>query len=1087
MTLRTLILSCALLFLSSVTYAQEEDWNVNQPSYPHDTVAFTVNEGTWMNLDVSPDGKKIVFDLLGDIYSIPMTGGLATCLKKGLAWEVQPRYSPDGSQILYTSDAAGGDNIWVMKADGSDPKQITKEDFQLLNNPTWMPDGDYFIARKHFTSTRSLGAGEMWMYHISGGDGIQLTERKNDQQDVNEPTVSSDGKYLYYSEDMYPGGFFQYNKDPNSQIYVTQRYEMETGKTRQCVGGPGGAFRPQINHAGDKLAYVRRVRTKSVLYIRDLMTGQDFPIYENLSKDQQEAWAIFGVYPGFAWTPDDSEIVIWADGKINKINIQSLTATDIPFTVNAEHHMAKTVRFKQDVFKDEFQVNVLRQAVTSPDGTYLVFNAIGHLYKMKLPKGKIARLTDSSDFEFAPSFSPDGKSIVYVTWDDLSRGALMKMDWPSGRIQKLSSDKGIYNAPSFSPDGKQIVYRKDSGNGHQGYAYTVEPGIYRMTSNGQDEQLITPQGSNPIFTPDGKSIYFQSGGQLFGSLTKTLKKASLDGDKIEDIIETKYANRFVPSPDGKWIAFTELHKVYVAAMPTTGQKVGLSSKTKAVPVQLVSRDAGINMHWSDDSKKLHWTLGSEYFTTALENRFPFLGKIDTVPPLDTNGVFIDFKMTADKPTGILALTNATIITMEGKEIITNGTVIIHGNKIKAVGKSNEIKVPSKAHVVDCVGKTIMPGLVDVHAHLGAFRYGLSPKKHWQYWANLAYGVTTTHDPSSNSEMTFSQSEMVKAGIMVGPRIFSTGTILYGADGDFKAVINSLDDARSALRRTKAYGAFSVKSYNQPRRNQRQQVMKAARELNMNVYPEGGSHFFHNMTMVADGHTGVEHNIPVAPLHEDVLKFWSSTETGNTPTLIVNYGGINGEYYFYERDEVWNEIRLNTFTPRPILDSRSRHRMKIPAEEYENGHILVSESCNKLQEAGVNINLGSHGQLQGLGAHWELWMLAQGGMSNHQALIAATMNGAVYLGMDSEIGSVKVGKLADLIVLDKNPLDDIENSETVSYTIINGRIYDAHTMNEIGNNPTERQKFYWEEDGSAMGYPFYLETMSHMQAQCSCRH
>ncbi len=1075
-----------LLGFTALVYSQDKEWDVNHPPYTHDTIAFTVDEGTWMNLDVSPDGQTIVFDMLGDIYSMPITGGTATALRTGLAWEVQPRFSPDGSKIIFTSDVGGGDNIHIMNSDGSNSKQVTEETFRLLNNPVFMPDGNYFIARKHFTSERSLGAGEMWMYHVTGGDGIQLTTRKNDQQDVNEPSVSADGKYMYYSEDMYPGGYFQYNKNPNSQIYVIKRYDFDKGVSENYVGGPGGAIRPQINHKGDKLAYVRRVRTKSVLYIRDLKTGQDYPIYDNLTKDQQEAWAIFGVYPGFAWTPDDDYIIIHAKGKIYKINVENRDVALIPFEVNAVHKMAETVLFKQKVFEENFNVNVLRQVVTSPDGSHIVFNAVGYLYKKRLPNGKITRLTSGEDFEFAPSFSPDGKQLVFVTWDDIERGALMKLDWNSGKLMKLTTEKGIYNSPRFSPNGKSIVYRKDSGNGHQGYTFSVKPGIYMIPSSGGKESFVTAQGSNPIFTPKGDHIFFQTGGQLFGSLTKQLKKTTLNGDKIEDIIETKYANRFAPSPDGKWLAFSELHKVYVAAMPKTGQKVGISSSTSSVPVQLVSRDAGINLHWSKNSDKLHWTLGNEYFTVSLDDKFPFLGKVDSVPPIDTAGLKIEFVMEADKPTGIVALTNARIITMEANRVIDDGIIVIKENIITHIGPSESINIPQNAHVIDCEGLVVMPGLVDVHAHLGAFRYGLSPKKHWQYWANLAYGVTTTHDPSSNSEMTFSQSEMVKAGRMIGPRIFSTGTILYGADGDFKAVINSVDDARSALRRTQAYGAFSVKSYNQPRRDQRQQVMKAARELGINVYPEGGSHFFHNMTMVADGHTGVEHNIPVAPLYDDVIKFWSATQTGNTPTLIVNYGGVNGEFYFYERDEVWNDERLNTFTPRPILDSRSRHRMKIPQEEYENGHILVSQSCNALQNAGVDINLGSHGQLQGLGAHWELWMLVQGGMDNHQALRAATINGARYLGMEDEIGSLKVGKLADIIILDKDPLENIENSASIRYTIINGRVFDATTMNQIGNHKTEREKFYWEEEGSTMSYPFFTETMSHMRSTCTCR-
>ena len=319
--LSLLLISCVLTLHAQkkVTDKKEESkWDVANPGkdFNYKTHAFTTTEGTWMNLDVSPDGQTIIFDMLGDIYTMPITGGKATAIRTGIPFEVQPRFSPNGKKISFTSDAGGGDNIWVMNADGSDAKQITDEDFRLLNNAVWMPDGDYLIARKHFTSERSLGAGEMWQYHITGGKGLQLTERKNDQQDVNEPFVSPDGKFLYYSEDMYPGGNFQYNKDPNDQIYVIKRYEFETGKTETITGGPGGAARPVISPNGKKLAFVKRVREKSVLFLHDLETGEEWPIYDKLNKDQQETWAIFGVYPNFSWMPNNTDLIFWNGGKI---------------------------------------------------------------------------------------------------------------------------------------------------------------------------------------------------------------------------------------------------------------------------------------------------------------------------------------------------------------------------------------------------------------------------------------------------------------------------------------------------------------------------------------------------------------------------------------------------------------------------------------------------------------------------------------------------------------------------------------------------------------------------------------------------
>ncbi|MCB0568877.1 MAG: amidohydrolase family protein, partial [Phaeodactylibacter sp.] len=803
--------------------------------------------------------------------------------------------------------------------------------------------------------------------------------------------------------------------------------------------------------------------------------------------DQQEAWAIFGAYTGFDWTPDDKFIVIWGQGKIWKVAVPTGEAAEIPFQASAKHRFQETVHFDNKAFQEQFTCNVIRHAVTSPDEKTLVFSAVGALWKKALPDGQPTRLTDGADFEFEPSFSPDGKEIAYVTWNDEAMGAIWRMNLASGQKKRLTNDKGIYRTPVFSPDGKQVAYQKEGGNGHQGYAFCEEPGIYTMPAEGGTAKLVTPKGEYPVFSADGQHIFFQAGGYLFGSITKSYYSIKTDGSDEKKLFEGKYAQRFVPSPDNKWVAWSELFKVYIAPLPVTGKTVGLTAGTKAVPVAQVARDAGINIHWSKDSKKLFWMLGDEYFSDELTERFKFLeGARDSLPPMDSTGLHVNLALTADKPQGLLAFTNARIITMEGDEVIENGTLLVDGNLIRALGPSVSVRVPQGATVIDCSGKTIMPGLVDVHGHLGDFRYGLSPQQNWYYYANLAYGVTTAHDPSSNSEMIFSHSEMIKAGKMVGPRLFSTGTILYGADGDFKAVVNNLDDARSAIRRTKAYGAFSVKSYNQPRREQRQQIIQAARELGILVVPEGGSFFYHNMSMVADGHTGIEHNIPVAPLYDDVIQFWRQTQAHNTPTLIVNYGSLNGEYYWYQHTNVWEKERLLHFTPRSIIDARARHRTMAPEEEYENGHILTSRSLKKLQDAGVDINLGSHGQLQGLGAHWELWMLQQGGMSNLQALRCATINGASYLGMDTQIGSLKAGKLADLLVLDKNPLEDIRNSESIRYTMVNGRLYDADTMNEIGNYDKKRHKFFFEQPGSGNAWPLLTDGQGIMPTQCACQ-
>ena len=1081
------LLSISINISAQETAEKPKEWDVNNPheSWRYNSFQLETTEGTWMNLDVSPDGKTIVFDLLGDIYSMPISGGTTTLLRSGLAYEVQPRFSPNGKYISFTSDAEGGNNIWVMTADGNDAKSITKEKMRLLNNAVWTPDGKSLVARKHYTSTRSVGAGEMWQYPLSGAAGLQLTKRKNDQQDVNDPSISPDGKYLYYAEDMYPGGFFQYNKDPNKQIYVIKQYNFETGETEQITGGPGGAARPVVSNDGKLLAFVKRVRTKSVLYIHELETGKEYPIYENLSKDQSEAWAVFGVYPHFAWMPNNKDIIIWAQGKINSINIESKQITNIPFQVNTEIKLAKTHKVKRKVFQESFSSKMIKDVQTSPDEKTIVFTSLGHIYKKQMPDGIPTRITNLTDFEAEPSFSADGKSVIFVTWNDENLGAIYKVNLEGSLLEKITKEKGIYRTPIYNRSNSQIVYRKESGNGDQGYDYTKKTGIYIANADGTNAKRVSKEGEFPVFSADDSRIFYQTGGSFFGGLTKKLKSVDLNGKEERSHFSSKLANRLVPSEDNKFVAFIHLHKLYVAPFVMNGSEIDLDNNTKSFNVESLSKNAGINLHWAANNSKVFWTLGDEYFSKSIINNTtnPF-AKTNLVAA-DVAGIKINLKTKSDLPEGRIAFKNARIITMDGNEVIEDGTIIIHKNKIEKIGKTSDITIPADAKVYKMLGKTIMPGMIDVHAHVGAFRNGLSTQKHWQFYANLAFGVTTSHDPSVHTAAAFTLEELQRSGQLVGPRLFSTGFILYGAEGDFKAVVNNLEDARFAIERTKAFGAKSIKSYNQPRREQRQQIMQAARELGVNVVPEGGSNFYSNMSMIFDGHTGIEHNIPVNPVYKDVISLWKNSETGYTPTLIVNYGGMNGEFEWYQKTNVWENETLMKYTPRYVVDSRSRHRTMVPEEEYKNGHILTSETVTALAKEGVKVNLGAHGQLQGLGAHWELWMLQQGGLSNHEALKAATINGANYIGVADELGSLERGKLADLIILDKNPLEDIKNSNSVIYTMVNGRLYDVDTMNEVGNYGTKRGKFYFELDGYNQGFPLNMKTNSFTTPTCSC--
>ncbi len=391
-------------------------------------------------------------------------------------------------------------------------------------------------------------------------------------------------------------------------------------------------------------------------------------------------------------------------------------------------------------------------------------------------------------------------------------------------------------------------------------------------------------------------------------------------------------------------------------------------------------------------------------------------------------------------------------------MIENATVVVEGNRISAIGPSSSVTVPAGATRVDVKGKTIMPGIIDVHGHLGGESSGLIGQTSWPLAANLAFGVTTSHDPSNDSETVFTNAELVRAGAKVGPRVYSTGTVLYGAETPFKAVVENYEDALSHVRRQKALGAISVKSYNQQRRDARQMIVKASRELEILDVPEGGSLLYMNQTHVLDGHTGVEHSLPVPRLYKDTVELFAKSSVGYTPTLIVGYGGLSGEYYWYQHTNVWENERLLTFIPREVIDARSRRRVMAPETDFN--HVLIARGAKQIADAGGSVQLGAHGQLQGLGAHWELWMLQQGGMTPMESLRAATIAGARYLGLDGDIGSLEKGKLADLIVLDRNPLENIRNSESIGMVMMNGRLYDGKTLAEVGATKRPAPRFWW---------------------------
>ena len=1055
---------------ASTDTEKDPDWDVNVPHGPHQTLSYATEQGTWMSVDVAPDGRTLVFDHLGDLYRLPITGGKAERLTSGMAWDYQPRWSPDGTEILFTSDRGGGLDVWILPADGGEPTAVTSAGEKDTNCPAWSPDGEWIAVKRRFTDASSIGASELWLHHRRGGDGIQVT-KKEALPEASSPVFGPDGRFLYFSARP---ARFSYDRNPHQGLYQIRRFDRQTGVTNQVTDRWGGAGRPTISPDGKTLAFVSRDALETVLVLHDLTSGAERVLWRGLDHDLQESFAWAGVYPGMDWTPDGRALVLWAQGGLWRVDATSGNATAIPFTVDVELTAQDAVRFTPDVASDMLPVRILRWLHASPEDGRLLFSALGRLYTADADGANpriLLRDDDDSTLEYAPRVRADGKRLAYVTWNDLDKGHVWTARADGRDAKRLTKTPGQWVNPSWSPDGRELLAVKGAGGTLRGGVLGDElyQEIWILDADSGDASFVTTvpsRGSSqrmptPVFSADGVRIWFLRDGEKNVSELVSVRRDGTD-EKVH--VSANYGEEFTVSPDGRWVAYKRLHEAYLAPLPAPGTgTLELGDSDGAVKVVRLTDELCDWLHW-EDAGTLTWGSANELHRQTLANALAELpddadaaAKAAVAPQVIT----IDLQVPRAKPAGTLVIDGARLITMNGDEVIEDGRLVIEGNRIKALGVRADVAIPRGAEVIDARGLTAIPGLVDAHAHMGYNSMDVLPQRDWQYYANLAYGVTATMDPSASTHLVFAQSEMVEAGVMAGPRVYSTGFILYGADIRGRAPVKTYDDALRHVRRMKKQGAFAIKSYMQPKRIQRQWFVKACREEEMLNFPEGGGNFENNMGMILDGHTGIEHTTPVAPLYDDIQQMWSRTRVGYTPTFLVAYGGISGENWFYQHEPpIWDDPKLTRFTPRGVVESRAR-RLPVMAYDGDWHHQTVARSATDLLRKGVLVNLGAHGQRQGLGCHWDLWALSQGGATPHEVLMMGTINPATYIGLGELIGSLEPGKLADVALLGANPLADIRNTNTVRWTIKNGVLYDAETMDEAWPEKRARPAFLWE--------------------------
>jgi imidazolonepropionase-like amidohydrolase/Tol biopolymer transport system component len=1184
------------------------------------TAEFTATEGTWISLDVSPDGRTIVFDLLGDLYTMPVTGGSAAPLITGMAFEAQPRFSPDGLSVAFISDRSGGDNLWTMRLDKTDTTQVSRGNNNLFYSPEWTPDGDYILVSR---AAGPLGApAKLYMYNAERGSPLTLVDQPAALR-MTGAAVSPDGRYVWYAAGQ---GDWQYNaRFPRYQVY---RFDRELGQSTVMTRRYGSAFRPAISPDGGWLVYGARYNADTGLRRRNLATGEEAWLAYPVQRDEQESRAGLDLLPGYSFMPDGSAIVTSYGGKIWRVPMDGTDATEIPFEVEVELAIGPQVRFEYQIDTTAMvTASQIRHPVVSPDGSQVVFTAFDRLWIRDLPEGEGRRLTDADVGEFHPQWSPDGQWIGYVTWDDVDGGQVMKVRRTGAQRTTLTTTAALYANPAWSPDGQRIVATRSAARELQessdGMFGPLGGDFVWVPANGGTVTVISTTGQRDVAhfvrsQPD--RIYAYSPGEGLVSFrwdgTDVRRHVRVVGGQGAPAYSSPHPNEweFLPrrvfpwrqgpdptnpdpptepsvqspaglimiSPEGDR-AFAEFGSdIFVIDLTEVSEQppnIALASlDASPVPVRKVSDVGGEFPSWVSDGSGLVWGLGNVLFTydldgmeaeeeafeqaaharalirargiaiadtlkdlraraDSLEDRDrPLPGDLeadllrlaadsvqvtadslvaradsiraaaervatkaervragddrilnDTTEAYEADERKIEVQMPRDVPRGLVALRGGRIITMQNASppqrsrraqadsaqtdsartdstaaradsaraprIIENGVVVIRDNRILAVGPADSVQVPDSARVIDVTGKTLVPGFVDTHYHAQWLVPEIHTEEVWQYLTMLSYGVTTTRDPQTAYTDVLSYTDRVLTGGMAGPRIYSTGPGVFDQEN-----IRNAEHAKTVLERyAEYYDTRTLKMYMTGNRQQRQWVIQAARELELMPTTEGGLDFKLDLTHVIDGYSGVEHNLPLAPIYSDVVRAFEESGATNTPTLLVSYGGPFGENYFYAHENVHDDAKLNTFVPHDNIDTRARRRGPgTGGSPGQNGWFLDEEYVfprhgefvKRMLEGGARMGVGSHGQLQGLGYHWEMWAMASGGASSYDVLRAATILGAEAIGLGKEIGSIEAGKFADIVIMDSNPLDELRNSVDIQYVMKDGRLYDGTTLDEI---------------------------------------
>jgi len=1041
----SLLLSAAFIGVGTLAgVARADAGDALAPLPGERTLEFDAQEGTWMSVDVNPRGDTLVFDLLGDLYTLPVAGGEARLLLGGVPFDAQPVFSPDGARIAFVSDRSGSDNLWVANADGTGLHQLSRDTgTEEFSSPAWTRDGRSVLVSRKAGRRDEFG---LWLYDLAGGLGVRLEEGTQPAGEMLDVALSPDGRSAYYAGRSRAAATLFF-----TPAWEILRRDLRSGATAKIVTAPGGALRPVLSPDGRQLVYGTRFDGQTGLRVRDLGTGQDRWLLYPIDEDAQHGNVSRGLLPGFAYLPSGDALVIGYGGKLRRVEFATARAEEIPFSAHVRLALGPSLTHDVPIETGPVRARLIQGPVQSPEGGRIAFSSLAHIYVADLAGGAPRRLTAGDDPQFQPAWSPDGRTIAYVTWTARDGGQLWTAR-PGGKPVPLSEPGAFYSDPVFSGDGRHVFALRSSNYERMLLQEEVTPNrfsdLVRIPSGGGEAVVVVHAGHGarrPFVTDDATRVFYSTPEGVV-----SVRSDAVDGQgadlrthlRVDGLHPWTSPGRPIPldegvlSPDGRWLLTSMANQLYALAVPPAGPETPVVklTETSRRPSLPVSRRGADYFGWADGGRTVTWAVGPTFF------RQPFGA---AGPEGDTQEFTFTIEAERDTPRGTLLLSGATVITMRGDEVMPDADLLIRDDRIAAIGPRGSLGgAAAGAEVRDVSGRFIVPGFIDTHAHWYELRRDVLDLQNWSFLASLAWGVTAGLDVQAMDQDAFAYQDFLESGRSIGPRAFTVGQGLFANNQ-----VRSREDVDLLLERYRdSYRTSNVKSYLIGNRQQRRWMVASAAERGMLPTTEGNGDLELDITHAIDGFHGNEHALAAGRIYDDVIRLYAATRIGYTPTLMISGWPAPTKNHFLIEQQPHEDAKVRRFMPHFVIDARSSPLQWVRPAQWELGH-GPAEGAGQILRAGGRVGIGSHAEFQGPVYHWEMWALAAGGVKPHDVLRAATVFGSEILGRSGELGTLEAGKYADLVILERNPLEDIRNTASIRQVMKNGRLYEGDTLDE----------------------------------------